>query len=479
MTGRPTCLHDVVRRANADAPALISGERTMSFGELGAAIDRAAAWLAERTEPGARVALLGPNSIDYVVLLYAIPAAGRIAVPLNTRLADPELATLLADAGATLLLTDPTLAHREFDVATEDIAEPTAAVCEAPVADHGPATQDDIAWLIFTSGTTGAPKGAMLTHGSLLAASAAGGDARAVGADDVYLFPFPLFHVAAFNVVMVHDAGGPVVVLPGFDADRVFDACARHGVTQMSLAPTMLAMLFDHPRWRPGALGATRVIGYGAAPMPLPMLERVLTETEIGLSQGYGMTELSGNAVYLDAAQHRSAASDAPHLLGAAGVPAGANEVRIADDGEILVRGPQVMAGYWNRPELTAETIVDGWLHTGDIGRIDADGVLHVIDRKKDIIITGGENVASRQVEDALRSHPAVAAAAVIGEPDERWGEAVVGVVVSAGADADEAELIAHVRAQLAGYKTPKRIRFVDALPLNASGKVDKTQLRG
>ena len=476
MTGRPARLHDVVRRADPEAPALISADRTLRFGELAEVIDRAAAWLAERTEPGDRVALLGPNSIEYVVLLYAIPATGRVAVPLNTRLADAELNALLEDAGASLLLTDPSLAHREFPVDTHPIAAPTVATQPSSSPDEA-ASNDEVAWLIFTSGTTGSPKGAMLTHRGLLAASAAGGNARAVGRDDVYLFPFPLFHVAAYNVIMVHDAGGPVVLLPGFEAEAVFDACAQHGVTQMSLAPTMLAMLFDHDRWTADALGATKVIGYGAAPMPLPMLQRVLAETEIGLSQGYGMTELSGNAVYLDADRHRQAASKAPHLLGAAGLPAGENELRIASDGEILVRGPQVMAGYWNRPDLTAETIVDGWLHTGDVGRLDEDGVLYIVDRKKDIIITGGENVASREVEDALRSHPAVTAAAVIGEPDERWGEAVVGVVVAS--HVDEASLIAHVRSRLAGYKTPKRIRFVDTLPLNASGKVDKNLLRG
>ncbi len=477
MSTVPAFLDEVVRQAPPERTALIDGDRTMTFGELVDAVDRAAQWLRGQTVPGDRVALLGANSIDFVVWLYAIPAAGRIAVPLNARLADPELAQLLEVAGASLLLRDRAMEGRSFPVPTEVLATPVAA---EPIAGAG--TQGDerieVAWLIFTSGTTGRPKGAMLTHAGLLAASAAGSQARAVAEDDVYLYPFPLFHVAAYNVVMVHRSGGPVVLLPGFDSDAVFDACRDHGVTQMSLAPTMLAMLFDHPRWDADALGGTRVVGYGASPMPPPILERVLDETEVGLSQGYGMTELSGNAAYLDAEDHRRAAGDAPHLLRAAGRPAGDNEFRIADDGEILVRGPQVMAGYWNQPELTAEAIVDGWLHTGDIGRIDGDGVLHVIDRKKDIIITGGENVASREVEEALLSHPGVRAAAVIGEPDERWGEAVVGVVVMSEPGVVEGELVAHVRAQLAGYKTPKRIRFVDALPLNASGKVDKTQLR-
>ncbi len=475
MSTVPTFLDDVVRQTAPDRTALIDGNRTMTFAELAEAIDRAGAWLRERTAPGDRVALLGANSIDYVVWLYAIPAAGRIAVPLNTRLANPELARLLEAAGASLLLRDRLMEERSFPIPTEALAGPPVG---DPLAGESDAERSGVAWLIFTSGTTGRPKGAMLTHEGLLAASAAGGRARAVAGDDVYLFPFPLFHVAAYNVVMVHRAGGPVVLLPGFDADAVFDACRDHGVTQMSLAPTMLSMLFDHPRWDADALGATRVIGYGASPMPLPILERVLMETKLDLSQGYGMTELSGNAAYLDADDHRRAATEAPHLLRAAGRPAGDNEFRIADDGEILVRGPQVMAGYWNQPELTAEVIVDGWLHTGDIGRIDEDGVLHVIDRKKDIVITGGENVASREVEEALVSHPNVRAAAVIGEPDERWGEAVVGVVVVSGSEVGEVELIAHVRTQLAGYKTPKRIRFVDALPLNASGKVNKAELR-
>jgi acyl-CoA synthetase (AMP-forming)/AMP-acid ligase II len=270
-----------------------------------------------------------------------------------------------------------------------------------------------------------------------------------------------------------------VMLLPGFEPAGVLDAVRSHRVTCVSLAPTMLAMLLDHPGLDPGGFATVRQVAYGASSMPPDLLRRGTEILDVGFAQGYGMTELSGNAVFLDEEDHRQALADRPHLLAAAGRPAPGVEIRLSDDGEILVRGDQVMAGYWDDADATAAAIVDGWLRTGDLGRLDPDGILYVVDRSKDIVITGGENVSSREVEDVLADHPAVGQVAVIGIPDERWGEAVCAVVVPRqGADVVLADLVAHTRGRLGGFKQPRRLVLVDQLPVNAGGKVLKRELR-
>ena len=349
----------------------------------------------------------------------------------------------------------------------------------------------DTAWLIYTSGTTGRPKGAMLTHRSIEAAVLNTTMARPVADDDVYLFPFPLFHIAGYNVVHHHLRRRPVVLLPRFDPVAVMAAIETERVTSVSLAPTMVAMLLDHPERPSFDIGTLRQIGYGAAAMPLGLLRRTVSELPtVGLAQGYGMTELSGNAVFLGPDEHRRAATTEPELLAAAGRPAPLIALRIGDDdgievprgdvGEILVRGDQVCAGYWNDPEaMEAGWTDDGWFRTGDVGRIDRSGRLHVVDRKKDIIITGGENVSSREVEDVVGAHESVAAVAVVGVPDDRWGERVCAVVVPrVGAAFDPDELVAWTDGRLAGFKRPRIVLTVDALPVNASGKVEKRLVR-
>ena len=254
------------------------------------------------------------------------------------------------------------------------------------------------------------------------------------------------------------------------------------------MAPTMISMLLDHPARAAHDLSSLRQLAYGASAIPLATLQRGMTELGCGFAQGYGMTELSGNAVFLDPDAHRLAASSAPHLLGAAGMPAPMVSVRVVDEsfvdcavgepGEIVVRGDQVIPRYWNRPDTTAEAFVDGWFRTGDIGRFDHLGFLYVVDRLKDIIVTGGENVSSREVEDVLSTHPDVAGVAVVGIPHDRWGEQIVAVVVPRNERVDPAALIRHCESQLAGFKKPKLILSIDELPVNASGKVLKTELR-
>jgi len=463
-------LHDLLDRADPDAPALIapvlapdspvgggrSGARTISFGALADEVRRVAAVVAHRTEPGDRIALVGRNRASYVSALYGIPASGRIAVPLNQRLALAELAAQAEQVGA------------RFTVDDWDAWEAEVGASSPGDLVDGP--EGAPAWILFTSGTTGTPKGAVLTHGSLLAAVRGANAARPVAPDDVYLYCFPLCHVAAYNVLCLHAEGRPVVLMEGFDAALLPRVVEEHGVTSMSLAPTMLAMLLDDPGFDPSSFAGVRQVAYGASAMSPDLFERATSTLGVGIVQGYGMTELSGNAVFLDEEGHR-------RRMRAAGRPSPEVELRLADDGEILVRAPQVMAGYWDEPETTAATIVDGWLHTGDIGELDDDGYLSVVDRSKDIVVTGGENVSSREVEDVLSTHPAVAQVAVVGVPDERWGEAVCAVVVPRG-DVTLEDLVAHTRGVLGGFKQPRRLVLVDALPTNAGGKVLKRELR-
>ena len=510
-------LHEIVELAAAnrpDATALISDGRRLTYGQLSQRVAAVAEVVAEHTSPGDRVVVVADNHLDVVTALYAVPRAGAILAFANTRHTPAEILSLVEATAPTLVVGDRVQLDRLAPLLPTGAAAPAVLSIGGthPGADGdlsaladersehrpdgprgaapGPIDEHDCAWLIHTSGTTGRPKGVMLTHRSLVAAVLNSAIARPLHDDDVYLFPFPLFHVAAYNVVHAHLRRRPVVLVPRFDAATVLALVEQEGVTCCSLAPTMLSMLLDHPDRTATSLDGLRQISYGAAAMPLDLLRRVLDELpHCGLAQGYGMTELSGNAVFLSPEDHRRAATVEPGLLAAAGRPGPLVALRIVDDddrevahgeaGEILVRGDQVCAGYWNDPDATTESRLGPWLRTGDIGRL-VDGVLHVVDRKKDLIITGGENVASREVEDVVSLHPDVAAVAVVGVPDDRWGETVCAVVVpAAGVDAfDPDGLVRWTDGRIAGFKRPRRVVVVDELPLNASGKVDKVAVR-
>lgn len=505
-------LHDVVASAAADDPAgvaLVTPDgASVTWADLRAVVAAVARQVTAMVPVGGRVAAVGSNHLAWVGLYYGVPAAGRVLVLLNHRLAPAELADQVARSGATVVFGAPDqlerLADAGVDPATlhdwQQLCDVDAApVDDAPVDDApvgavpAEVSPDDPAWLLFTSGTTGAPKGAVLTHASIVAAVAASAGARPVDPDDVYLFAFPLCHVAGYNVVHRHAHRRPVVLMEGFEPVGFCRMAADHGVTSCSLAATMLAALCDHLDAVPtdvAKLATLRVIAYGAAPMPVTLLRRAHDLLGVDFTQGYGMTELSGNAVFLDAAAHRRGLAGDDALLTAAGHPAPGVELRIVDGdtgvempagsvGEITVRADQVMAGYWNDPATTASTVRNGWLHTGDVGMVDDHGLLRVVDRSKDVIITGGENVASPEVEQAVSAAAAVAAVAVVGVPDPRWGENVCAVVVARpGMTVDADEVVATVRQRLAGFKVPRHVVVVDELPTNASGKVVKAELR-
>lgn len=506
-------LHDVVRAgatSNPDGTALVTPDGVgVTWAALDARVAAVAAMITARVPDGGRVAAVGGNHQAWVELYYAVPAVGRVLVMLNHRLAPAELADQVRRSGATVVFGATDQLERLAGVGVDasllcdwqelEGADVVATGWPSPL---GPSpvgaspvgiSPGDPAWLLFTSGTTGTPKGAVLTHSSILAAVAASAGARPVDPDDVYLFAFPLCHVAGYNVVHRHAHGRPVVLMEGFEPAGFCRMVAGHGVTSCSLAATMLAALCDHLDATPGdlaGLATLRVIAYGAAPMPVALLRRASDLLGVDFTQGYGMTELSGNAVFLDAAAHRRGLAGDDALLSAAGHPAPGVDLRITDPdtgvpldvggvGEIEVRAAQVMAGYWDDPATTADTVRNGWLRTGDVGVVDATGLLRVVDRSKDVIITGGENVASPEVEEAVCATPGVAAAAVVGVPDPRWGENVCAVVVARpGAVVDPDEVVATVRARLAGFKAPRHVVVVDALPVNAAGKVVKAQLR-
>jgi acyl-CoA synthetase (AMP-forming)/AMP-acid ligase II len=486
------CLHDVLARAGEASPdeiALVSGGTSFSFAILRDRVWRAAAVIDATAAAGARVAVVGDNHPAWVEAYYAVPAVARVLVFGNHRLAAAELRSVIERSGTSVVIgprveldrimgdDPPPVVEHTFDLDEWDAALEDASPVEAMTADpQAPA------WLIYTSGTTGRSKGATLTHANVLASVRITNACRLIPDDERYLLPFPLSHIAGFNVIHHHARERGVVLLPRFEARAFVETVARHDITAASLAATMLhsllALLDEEPDLL-GKLRSLRLIAYGAAPMPVVLLRRGHDRLGVDFTSGFGMTELAGNAVFLDIAAHRRGLAGDPALLATAGRPGPGVDLRLADDGEILIRSPQVMAGYWEEPEATAATLVDGWLRTGDIGRFDAEGNLAIVDRKKDVILTGGENVSSLEVEQVLHDVPEVAEVAVVGVPDPEWGENVCAVVVPrAGATLDPDALVAAARARLAGFKVPRHVVTVDELPKNSTGKIVKQELR-
>jgi acyl-CoA synthetase (AMP-forming)/AMP-acid ligase II len=365
-------------------------------------------------------------------------------------------------------------------LAAGDGADPT------PRAHRDPA---DTAWLIYTSGTTGRPKGAMLSHRAVVSAALNAMLEWRATADERVLFCFPLCHVAAFIPVAYHLRAATVVMMRGFDPAAWLDLVARHRITHAGLAPTMLDFILRSGGVDEADLDSIELIVYGGSPIPPPLLEAGIKRFGDVFMGSYGMTELSGNVLMLGIDEHRRAVAGEPGLLQAAGRCECLASVRVVDEdlrdvavgevGEIVVSGDQVMTGYWRAEEATAEVLVDGWLRTGDLARVDAEGLFYIVDRKKDMIVTGAENVYPREVEDVLSRCPGIRDVAVVGLPDERWGEVVTAVVVpEPGTVLDDEAVRAFGRRALAGYKVPKRVETVELLPRNAAGKVLKRQLR-
>jgi acyl-CoA synthetase (AMP-forming)/AMP-acid ligase II len=486
----------------------VHGDRSITYGAARERANRFAnALRAEGLEPGDRFVYAGGNSVEHALVYYAASKVGVVPVPVNPRLTADDIAFLVEDSGARVVVADDDLCPA-FD------AVPGVRTCVAvgggaalprwrPFDEWiGAASADDpghradpsdVLYQMYTSGTTGRPKGVLLTHRSVVTncAQVTAGLGWALDAGDRWLIVAPLFHAAAvitaFNCVA---GGGCLVIQRGFDPAAVVDALAGERISLTTLVPAMIhACLTVVPHVADRTYPELRAIAYGGSAIAEPTLRRAMAVFGCDFYQGFGQTESSAGLTYLTELDHRRALDDRPDLLASCGRPLPGTEIRIVDEagaplsagqvGEIVARGPQLMEGYWNRPDDTARTLRDGWLHTGDAGWLDAEGYLTICDRLGDMVITGGENVAPREVEAALVEHPAVLDVAVIGVPDDRWGEAVHAVVVVApDAAVREQELRDHCRERLAGFKVPKGITFVDALPRNASGKVRKVELR-
>jgi acyl-CoA synthetase (AMP-forming)/AMP-acid ligase II len=490
--------------------ALVAGDRSYSFGELRERSRRLAAAMGEMAGPGDRVAILSENVVEYVDAYYGVPQAGMALVFLNYRLNPDELAWILDDAAARVLLVHadylermlavraewPRVAHIVVfgGVASAGVAgivgydELVASVGEQPAEARRP-DEDEVAWQLYTSGTTGRPKGAMLTHRSLITALHNAAMAYDVKADDRSMLCFPMCHVAGYLVTLNHMAGASVLLMRAYDPETFMRLVDEHGITSTGLAPTMMTMLLQHPRIGDHDLSTLRSIGYGAAAMPVEVLKAAIDRFGPVVWSGFGMTELGGNVLTHPISAHVRAVNGEEQLLAACGLPMAFAVARVVDEdivelapgeiGEIIIKGDQLLRGYWNRPEATEEAFRGGWFHTGDMAYRDAEGFFYIVDRKKDMIITGGENVYSREVEEVLYALPAVSEAAVIGLPDPVWGEKVTAVVVLRPGEAASPQEIMHAcRGRLAGFKTPKDIRFVDELPKNVSGKILKRELR-
>jgi len=475
-----------------DRDAVIAAGRSLTFAEVDERAARLAAVFTSRgLVPGDRVAILAMNEVEYLEVQVAAMRAGLILVPLNFRLALPELAYIIGDASPSLLICGSgyAAAGERLKVAEqlvlggsydEALARSDRSSGTAPIRAGAPST------ILYTSGTTGRPKGAVISNHALFARINANLFEYNVSSDDRFLQCLPLFHIAS-NVTSTYAyAGASQVLLPNFDPALLLETIVRQRITVVLLVPTMINAVVNYPGVADFDLGTLRQIAYGASPIPPVVLQHAIRIFGCGFVQLFGMTETSACTV-LRPADHDP--DRHPGLLASAGTPALSFAVRVVDDddrdvaagavGEVICRGPAVMDGYWNNPEATAAALRHGWMHTGDVGYRDADGYLFISDRKKDMIVTGGENVYPREVEDVLFEHPQVLEAAVIGVPDERWGERVHAVLVStAGAGLDVAEVLSFARDRLAGYKVPKTAEIVTALPKNATGKVLKQELR-
>lgn len=503
-----TC-SDLIKRGEAlygRQPAILFEGRTFTFAEQATRMYRLANALHSLgVRKQERVAILSWNRSEYVEVFGAGEVGGFITVNLNSRLALKELAAICQDCQPSVLIY-----AKDFAASAQEIAAQVGSIrhiislddtesslhyesmleqarAEAPATDVCPG---DIAYIMYTSGTTGGAKGVMISHAAMAKATAMLSHECGVISTDKALIVMPLFHLGGKIEQMNFSLMGAQVVLKsGFEPSDVAETIQRERVTAAHFAPLMVQRLLDEVEAKPYDLSSLRCVHYASAPMPVPLLRRAIARMGPIFAQVYGMTECIGCTV-LKAHNHLlDGSAEQRRQLASAGQPLLGNAVRIVrsdgstcdegEIGEIVIRSPTVMSGYWNKSTLTSEVLRDGWMFTQDLGMVDRDGYVYVMDRKKDMIISGGENIYSWEVEEALRDHPDVAEVAVIAVPDKVWGESVKACVqLRPGRAADAAALIEHTRQQIASYKKPKSIDFVEALPRLFNGKIDKKALR-
>ncbi|WP_106850293.1 long-chain fatty acid--CoA ligase [Blastococcus sp. Marseille-P5729] len=499
--GRWTYKHAIT---NPNRIALQYGDREITYAELNERSNRLADALAERgVERGDRVCILSTNSAQFLEAMFAVAKLGAIFVPINFRLAGPEIAYVLGNARPKVLFysgnmqpsVDAALKQDEVEqpklIAIEaDVLPDNAESFEEVVASGAPENNErdveksDVAMIMYTSGTTGFPKGAMLTHGNIEANNVnIMAMADGISKYDTTVTPAPLFHIGglAVHTLPLLFLGGKTVVLPAFDPAGTLKAMADTKTTVQFLVPAMWAAMTQVPDFDSYDVSSMRYAISGGAPCPIPVIE-FFQNKGWDFIEGFGMTETCAGALGLNR-------EDVVDHAGSVGQPALLTEARVVDEigedvavgtvGELVLRGPNIFIGYWEMEDATRDAIRDGWFHTGDMARVDEDGFHTLVDRKKDMIISGGENVYPIEVEQALHRQPSIADVAVIGVPDERWGETVKAVVVPApGQQIDADEVIAFSRENLAHFKCPTSVEVIDELPRNATGKILKRTLR-
>jgi fatty-acyl-CoA synthase len=466
------------------APSLGS----VTYAEVGGLADAMAAALdRDGVEVGERIAILSQNSARMIVSFFGVSGTGRVLVPINFRLGREEIRYILEHCGATTLLVDPEL---EDTVAGLDVRTLVLGRDDDRIFLHGvvprawAADETATATINYTSGTTARPKGVQLTHRSLWLNATTMGWHSGLSDRDVYLHTLPLFHVNGWGMPFAAAAMGvKQILLRKVDGHEILRRIHDHGVTLLCGAPAVMAAVLEAAREWDEVPGRDRVrMLVAGAPPPTRTIERIETELGWEFMQLYGLTETAPLLTFNRSRSEWDELTPAERAgkLMRAGAPALGVTLRTDAQGQVLARGNHVLAGYWEQPDATAEALADGWFRTGDGGTIDDEGYLTIVDRKKDVIITGGENVSSIEVEDALHGHPAVAEVAVIGVPDEKWGETVKALVVPTPdhADITAEELIAHCREKLAHYKCPTTIELRDGLPRTATGKLQKFRLR-
>ncbi|MDI4233581.1 long-chain fatty acid--CoA ligase [Bradyrhizobium sp. Arg237L] len=487
-------------RRTPDKVAMVdlgSGRR-FTYAQSDARISRLAAHLRDQLKVarGDRVAVLALNTTDTLEVQFACGRLGVVFLPLNTRLTVPELQFIVGDASPKVMIHDGDLAETALSVARlcnisstlrlgPDGSYEAGIAAAQPIETFEPVTLDDISTIMYTSGTTGQPKGAIITHGMTFFNCVNLGGLAYISPSSVFLCVLPLFHTGGLNCYTnpVLHAGGTVLIMRNFDPGEalrlISDPAERINV--FFGVPAIYQFMAQHPSFASADFGRLMIGGVGGAPMPVPLL-KVWEARGVALQQGYGMTETSPAVMALDR-------EDAARKAGSAGKPVLHTEVRIVrpdgtdadvgELGELWVRGPNITPGYWNRPDANASSFTDGWLHTGDATRVDEEGFYYIVDRWKDMYISGGENVYPAEVENVLHQIAAVAEAAVIGIPDEQWGEVGMAIVaVKPGQTLTPADIHAHCAANLARFKCPRTIEFVEALPRNATGKIHKPTLR-
>ncbi|MEV6991002.1 acyl-CoA synthetase [Streptomyces sp. NPDC093228] len=490
--GRSVTVDGTLRRSARRTPerrAIDYGDRSWTYAELDDAVSRAARVLRDAgLSRGDRVGALGHNSDAYLIAFLACARAGLVHVPINQNLIGDDLSYIVEQSGCALVLVDPSLAGN-LPAGVRALALRDADDCllvrlaGTEPYDGAEPRGEDLVQLLYTSGTTALPKGAMMTHRALVHEYLSAITALDLSAGDLPVHSLPLYHSAQMHVFLLPylAVGAQNVILDAPDGDRLFDLIEQGRADSLFAPPTVWIGLAGRPDFATRDLSGLRKAYYGASIMPVPVLERLKERLpELAFYNCFGQSEIGPLAMVLGPYEHKGRMDSCgrPVLFVEAKLADRAGEdVPDGEQGEIVYRSPQLCEGYWDQPEETAEAFRDGWFHSGDLAVRDADGYFTIVDRVKDVINSGGVLVASRQVEDALYTHPSVAEAAVVGLPDERWIEAVTAVVV-AREEVTEAELIAHTREQLAPFKAPKRVLFVDALPRNASGKILKRELR-